>query len=183
MGRTTSILTRYVSPPSTQLHSYIYTDLTTTTGWGKKLSYCIAFSADGCADVTRRYVRDPASHAAPRARCSEGVLLHILREVNALRRKDIDKKQKFQLNAEDMREDAELRKAIIEALAYNVSRILPGGDASSSEKGKGGSAQRSDSSDAQKAAEARQASESDRVRASRGQTGSEPSLSRDQQQQ
>ena len=79
--------------------------------------------------------------------------MHIIREINALRRNDIDKKQKFQLNAEDMREDAELRKVIIEALAYNVSCILPGGD---------GEKRRNDP-DAQKAAE--QAAEAEWLRA------------------
>ena len=119
-------------------------------GWGKKLSYCIAFSADGCCDVTRRYVRDPAAHALPRNKCPEGALLHIIREINALRRQDMDKKQKFQLNAEDMREDAELRRFVIESLAWSVSRILPGGG----EKGAriGGA-----DVDAQKAAEGREA--------------------------
>ncbi|KAK5113627.1 hypothetical protein LTR62_003254 [Meristemomyces frigidus] len=120
------------------------TPLLYSQGWGKKLSYCIAFSADGCCDVTRRYVRNPTDHAAPRNRCSEGVLSHIIREITAMRRRDMDKKEKFRLNADDMREDAELRKVIIEALAFNVSRILPGGD--------GGP--RNDP-DAQKAAEAR----------------------------
>ena len=123
------------------------------SGWGKKLSYCIAFSADGCADVTRRYVRNPTDHALQRARCSEGVLLHIVREINSLRRNDIDKKQKFQLNAEDMREDGELRKMVIEALAFNVSRILPGGDAEKA----------SHDPEAQKAAE--QAAEAEWLRA------------------
>ncbi|KAF7191442.1 Protein PNG1 [Pseudocercospora fuligena] len=121
-----------------------------TQGWGKKLSYCIAFSADGAQDVTRRYVRNPAEHGTPRNRCSEGVLLHILGEIRAMRRRDMDKKERFRLNAEDMREDAEFRKNIIEALAYNVSRILPGGDSEKSD------IQRTDP-DAQKAAESRQA--------------------------
>ncbi|KAK5135105.1 hypothetical protein LTR08_005630 [Meristemomyces frigidus] len=97
-----------------------------TQGWGKKLSYCIAFSADGCCDVTRRYVRDPVEHSLARGRCSEGALLHIIREITALRRRDMDKKEKFRLNADDMREDAELRKIIIESLAFNIGRLLPG---------------------------------------------------------
>ncbi|CAK4029132.1 Hypothetical predicted protein [Lecanosticta acicola] len=118
-----------------------------THGWRKKLAYCIAFSADGCQDVTRRYVRNPTEHALPRNRCPEGVLMHILGEIRSMRRRDMDKMERFRLNAEDMKEDAELRKLIIEALAFNVSRILPGGDGA-----KGSS--RSDA-DAQKAAESR----------------------------
>jgi peptide-N4-(N-acetyl-beta-glucosaminyl)asparagine amidase len=139
-----------------------YYSLTMTdpcTGWRKKLSYVIAFSADGCCDVTRRYVRNPAEQALPRNKCTEGVLQHIIREITNMRRRDMDKKEKFRLNADDMREDAELRKVIIEALAFNVSRILPGGD--------GGP--RSDP-DAMKAAESRQASNAEWVRA-RGETG------------
>jgi len=130
-------------------------------GWGKRLSYCIAFSADGCCDVTRRYVRNPPEHSVPRNKCSEGVLMHIVREITSLRRRDMDKKEKFRLNAEDMREDAELRKVIIEALAFSISRILPGGDG-------GGAAGRTPPSrpdpDAQKAAEGRQSGATEWVR-------------------
>ncbi|KAK1076213.1 Protein png1 [Friedmanniomyces endolithicus] len=132
-----------------------------TQGWNKKLSYCIAFSADGCCDVTRRYVRDPTSHALTRSRCPEGVLMHIVREIKDMRRRDMDKKERFRLNAEDMREDAELRKNIIEALAYSISRILPGGD--------GGTGARPDP-DAMKAAEGRQSGPMEWVRA-RGEGG------------
>lgn len=92
-------------------------------GWKKQLAYCIAFSADGCQDVTRRYVRDPIAHALPRQRATEAQLQHILLEIKALRRRDIDKQDRFRLNAEEMREDAELRKMIIETLARNVARI------------------------------------------------------------
>jgi peptide-N4-(N-acetyl-beta-glucosaminyl)asparagine amidase len=116
-----------------------------TAGWKKKMSYCIAFSADGCADVTRRYVRNPTEHAAPRNRCPEGVLTHILREITSMRRRDMDKQERFKLNADDMREDAELRKNIIEALAFNISRISPGGDGA-----------KGSDPDAQKAAESAQ---------------------------
>lgn len=87
--------------------------------------------------------------------------MHILREIKDLRRRDMDKKERFRLNAEDMREDADLRKVIIEALAFNVSRILPGGKSSRSD------------ADAQKAAEAaagRQSSDAEWVR-QRGENG------------
>lgn len=127
-------------------------------GWRKKLSYCIAFSADGCADVTRRYVRD-ANSASKRNRCSEGDLIHIIREIKAMRRKDQDKKERFTLMQEDTREDEEFRRNVIESLAFTISRILPGGDAT-----KGA---RSDP-DAQKAAEARREAEVLRARGVRG---------------
>lgn len=126
-----------------------------TQGWRKKLSYCIAFSADGCSDVTRRYVRD-VNNATKRNRCSEGDLIHIIREIKAMRRKDMDKKERFNLMAEDSREDEEFRRYVIESLAFTISRILPGGDAA---KG----SQRSDP-DAQKAAEARREAEVRRAR-------------------
>lgn len=124
------------------------------TGWNKKLSYCIAFSADGCQDVTRRYVRN-AEQAAPRAKCTEGVLLHILGEIKAMRRRDMDKQERFRLNAEDMKEDADFRKMIIEALAYNVSLILPGGEGEKS--GGGGRDRTGIDPDAMKALESGQA--------------------------
>ena len=104
--------------------------------------------------------------------------MHVIREINSMRRNDMDKKQKFQLNAEDMREDAELRRNIIEALAYNVSCILPGGD---SEK----ASRRNDRNDpdAQKAAESRQAAAANRTQA-RSQDGQNQSTRhRDQRQQ
>lgn len=90
----------------------------------------------------------------------------------------MDKKQKFQLNAEDMREDAELRKGIIEALAYNVSCILPGGNG---EKGPPSSSSRD--AEAQKAAERRARNQAERSR-TRGGPGHNPDdVSRDQRQQ
>ena len=74
--------------------------------------------------------------------------MHITREITALRRRDMDKKEKFRLNADDMREDAELRKIIIESLAFNIGRLMP--DSTST---------RTDA-DAQKAAEAAAARQS-----------------------
>ena len=101
--------------------------------------------------------------------------MHITREIKSMRRNDMDKKQKFQLQAEDMREDAELRKQIIEALAFNISRILPGGDAE-----KGGACP--NDPDAQKAAEERQAAAEWRRAQGRGEQN-QPTRPRDQRQQ
>jgi peptide-N4-(N-acetyl-beta-glucosaminyl)asparagine amidase len=100
-------------------------------------------------------VRDAAS-ATKRSRCTEGELIHIVREIKAMRRKDMDKKERFTLMSEDTREDEEFRRNVIESLAFTISRILPGGDASKA-------SQRSDP-DAQKAAEAQREAEALRAR-------------------
>ncbi|GAB7338354.1 hypothetical protein MBLNU457_4657t1 [Dothideomycetes sp. NU457] len=97
-----------------------------TSGWKKKLGYCVAFSSDGAMDVTRRYVRNFAKQALPRTKAPEAVLIHILNEIRGMRRKDLDKKEKFRLEGEDMREDREFRQLIIETLARDIARAWPG---------------------------------------------------------
>jgi len=97
------------------------------TGWKKQLGYCIAFSADGATDVTRRYVRNPAKHGLPRTKAAEAALLHILDEIRSMRRRDMNKTDKFRLEGEDMSEDREFRQNIIESLAREISRMWPGG--------------------------------------------------------
>lgn len=142
------------------------------------MSYCIAFSADGCADVTRRYVRNPNQHALPRDKCAEGVLAHIIGEIKALRRRDMDKTERFRLVREDMQEEEYLRSLIIEAIAYSVSKIVPGTNGG---RVKSDSTPRTDP-DAQKAAEQQQ----ERARSRnvhRANPSSQPPRDRDQRQQ
>ncbi|KAL6231276.1 protein PNG1 [Aspergillus navahoensis] len=94
-------------------------------GWGRKISYCIAFSIDGATDVTRRYVRSPAKHGAPRSRVPEEVLVWIIQEIRKMRRENRPKEEQKRLFKEDEREERELRMYTACALAAELKNLLP----------------------------------------------------------
>lgn len=77
-------------------------------------------------DVTRRYVRNQARHGLPRQKATEASLLHIMDEIRSMRRRDMNKTDKFRLEGEDMREDREFRQYMVESLAKEISRMWPG---------------------------------------------------------
>lgn len=89
-----------------------------TKTWGKKLSYCIAFSVDGATDVTARYVRQN-EYASARDRCREEELLYILEEITNLRHHERDQEVKNKLDDDSKFEDTEKERLNAEVSSEN----------------------------------------------------------------
>ncbi len=84
---------------------------TYAVGWGKRMSYCLAFSsAGGAQDVTRRYVRAPGQRL-PRDRGPEESLRRAIRDINDRCRAPADRAR---LEEEDAAEERELAAYLAE---------------------------------------------------------------------
>lgn len=77
-------------------------------GWGKKMSYCLAFNSEGAQDVTRRYVRQEEQQV-PRRKGPEESLKLAIEHINERSRRPEDVER---LRAEDEAEEKELAEYI-----------------------------------------------------------------------
>jgi peptide-N4-(N-acetyl-beta-glucosaminyl)asparagine amidase len=90
------------------------------------MAYCIAFSIDGATDVTRRYVRSSAK-ALDRTRAPEEVTRWITEEITRKRRERLSPEARQTLKQEDEREERELQSYVVQAIAVDVTSMLPEG--------------------------------------------------------
>jgi peptide-N4-(N-acetyl-beta-glucosaminyl)asparagine amidase len=80
-------------------------------GWGKRLTYVVAFGKDEAVDVTRRYVADYAQCLGRRTECDEGWLAATLRALTARLRAGRVGDEVTQLATRDAMDADELRRA------------------------------------------------------------------------
>lgn len=102
----------------------LHHDWTNILGWGRKLSYCVAFSIDGATDVTRRYVRSPVKYGGSRTKVSEEVLLWVILEIRKQRRDNLQKTDSKRLKKEDEREEKELRTYMASGFAAELTNMF-----------------------------------------------------------
>ncbi|KAG9047351.1 peptide-N4-(N-acetyl-beta- glucosaminyl)asparagine amidase [Tulasnella sp. UAMH 9824] len=80
-------------------------------GWGKKMSYVLAFAIDGAKDVTRGYVQDWNATLTRRTRGPEEALHQVLTDVTKRRRLGLPLSEVKRLEIEDQVEDKWLSEA------------------------------------------------------------------------
>ncbi|CDR47993.1 CYFA0S41e00188g1_1 [Cyberlindnera fabianii] len=93
-------------------------------GWGKKMSYCLAFGLDGVADVSKRYVVEK-DKSLPRNECPEGLLKKAITWTNASIRKSLTQEQREILFVEDFFERLELNGELHQRTRTTTAPALP----------------------------------------------------------
>ncbi|KAK9236392.1 hypothetical protein V1525DRAFT_407195 [Lipomyces kononenkoae] len=93
-------------------------------GWGKKMSYAIAFSADGATDVSRRYIRTEGGQL-PRNRIPESELVMTLQAITRERRIALSASEKADLEHEDSAEERELQSYVSQSTPASTAELRP----------------------------------------------------------
>lgn len=87
-------------------------------GWHKKISYCLGFSCNGAADITRRYVRHDSeadkSVSAPRDAAPEYVVQAAVLAICEMLRSGLPQAERLELEAQDEQEQKELQLSATE---------------------------------------------------------------------
>ncbi|XP_074650737.1 peptide-N(4)-(N-acetyl-beta-glucosaminyl)asparagine amidase-like [Tubulanus polymorphus] len=78
--------------------------LTYEVGWGKKLTYVIAFSNEDIQDVTPRYTVDQTAVLSRRDDCREDWLIDTIFKLRSKRQKDLPEQRKKELEMRSLRE-------------------------------------------------------------------------------
>ena len=93
-------------------------------GWGKKLTYVIAFGVNQVLDVTLRYTRDPVSVFCRRQDVQEFWMKEFIAELNRAIRRDFSDGYRQELESED---EKEVKKLIEECrTTQEAVENLPG---------------------------------------------------------
>lgn len=77
-------------------------------GWGKKMSYVLAFSVEGARDVSRAYTLDWPAMESRRNWVRDDEIQRVMRSITSTRRAHMSAQQIAELEAEDIAEDARL---------------------------------------------------------------------------
>ncbi|KZO96742.1 hypothetical protein CALVIDRAFT_527409 [Calocera viscosa TUFC12733] len=77
-------------------------------GWGKKMSYILAFSVEGPRDVSQAYTLDWPAMETRRNWVRNDELQRVMRSVTSIRRAHLTGQQRAELEAQDVAEDARL---------------------------------------------------------------------------
>lgn len=95
------------------------------SGWGKKVTYCIAFSCDETVDVTRRYTRKYNEVLGRRQQVPEQWLAKCISEMNTKRQSGISDSTRQILCERRRREERELAASALRAPSQseNVGRV------------------------------------------------------------
>ncbi|KAI9488329.1 concanavalin A-like lectin/glucanase domain-containing protein [Zychaea mexicana] len=105
------------------LGSTIHLVISVAEGWGKKLNYCVAFSADEAVDVTKRYTRNWQEVLKRRVLVDEEKLKQFLDQITHERQKNLPEERREILKERRKREEKELDDAFKRTVVKDSERM------------------------------------------------------------